>query len=88
MTAVASAPIVPEVVEETTPVIELETPVAKRKNRKGNSSESTPTVTPSPSAKKSRPRRFVWTLEKVLLLFGLFILITVPSIIYMFKQIA
>lgn len=90
MATTATAPVViQEVVEETKPETPLiETPVTKRKNRKTNQSESTPTVTPSPSVKKPRPRRFVWTLEKVVLLFGLFVIITVSSIIYMFKQIA
>lgn len=84
MAVAASTPVVPEVIEEVKPVIEIETPVAKRKNRK----EPTPTVTPSPSVKKSRARRFIWTTEKLLLLFVIFIVITIPAIIYMFKQIA
>lgn len=87
-TTTTTAPVVEEVVEEIKPVLPVETPVTKRKNRKTNPIESTPTTTPSPSVKKPRPRRFVWTLEKVLLLFSLFIIITVSSIIYMFKQIA
>jgi hypothetical protein len=81
---VSTPPVVQEVVEEVKPIVEVDTPVSKRKNRKINQVEATP----SPSVKKSRPRRFVWTLNKVILIFGLFVIITVSLIIYMFKQIA
>jgi predicted secreted protein len=74
-------------VEETKPIVEVDSPITKRKNRKNNNVETT-TVTPSPSVKKSKPRRFVWTLNKVLIFFGLFTIITISLIIYMFKQIA
>ncbi len=83
-------PTPPVVVEEPKPSVEIDSPITtNRKNRKNNNIEKTPTpATPSSSAKKSRPRRFIWTLNKVLLIFGLFTLITLSSIIYMFKQIA
>jgi hypothetical protein len=88
MATVSTSPVVREVVEEEKPIVEIDTPISKRKNRKTNQVETTATVTPSPSVKKSRPRRFVWTLNKVIILFGLFTLITISLIIYMFKQIA
>jgi hypothetical protein len=88
MATVSTSPVVREVVEEEKPIVEIDTPISKRKNRKTNQVETTATVTPSPSVKKSRPRRFIWTLNKVIILFGLFTLITISLIIYMFKQIA
>jgi len=87
MAITSTPPIVQEIVEEAKPVVESDTPITKRKNRKNNNIETTP-VTPSPSVKKSRPRRFIWTLNKVIILFVLFTIITVSSIIYMFKQIS
>lgn len=70
-------------------MVEVESSVTKRKNKNKNNVEATTAaVTPSPAAKKSRPRRFVWTLNKVIILFGLFSFITVSLTIYMFKQIA
>jgi len=82
--AAAAATAKPAVVaEEITPPVEAETPVTKRKNRPATNGPTTPT-----SAKKSRPRRFIWTLNKVLLVFSLFTIVTISLIIYMFKQIA
>lgn len=83
--------IVQEIVEEVKPIVEIESPIIKRKNRKNNNnnnSETSTAVTPSPAVKKSRPRRFIWTLNKVIIVFGLFTFITVSLIIYMFKQIS
>jgi len=88
MATISNPPIVQEIVEEAKQsTIESDSPITKRKNRKTNNTETT-TVNPSPSIKKSKPRRFVWTLNKVILIFGLFTIVTVSSIIYMFKQIS
>lgn len=89
MVTISSPPIVQEIVEESKPIVEVDSPITKRKNRKTNNVETTPKiVNPSPSVKKSKPRRFVWTLNKVIILFGLFTIITISLIIYMFKQIS
>jgi hypothetical protein len=88
MATISNPPIVQEIIEESKPIVETDSPITKRKNRKNNNLEITTAVTPSPSVKKSRPRRFVWTLDKVIILFGLFSIITVALIVYMFKQIS
>jgi len=85
MVTISNPPIVQEIIEEAKAVIESDSPITKRKNN----NLGTPTaVTPSPSVKKSRPRRFVWTLNKVIILFGLFSTITFGLTVYMFKQIS
>ncbi|CAF1463018.1 unnamed protein product [Adineta steineri] len=91
MTTASNTPVVQIPVEEIKPpAVEIDSPLVKRKNRKTPNSEPVPTTanTPTSSSKKPRPRRFVWTLNKVIILFGLFSFITVSLIIYMFKQIA
>lgn len=80
--------VVQPIVEESKPSVEIDSPITNRKNRKNNNIERTPTANPSPSVKKSRPQRFVWTLNKVILIFGLFTIITISLIIYMFNQIS
>lgn len=75
--------VVQTIVEEAKPSVEVDSPITKRKNRKNNNVETTPS-----SRKKSRQPRFVWTLNKVIVLFGLFTFITVSLIIYMFNQIS
>lgn len=82
-------PAVQTTTEEAQPLIEPETPLTKRKNRKANTNaETAATGSTTPTVKKSRGRRFVWTLNKVIVLFGLFTFIIVSLIIYMFKHIA
>jgi hypothetical protein len=81
-------PVVQTIIEEAKPSVEVDSPITKRKNRKNNNVETTPIINPNPSIKKSRPRRFIWTLNKVLAIFGLFMLITVSLIVYMFNQIS
>ena len=61
--------------------------ITKRKSQQDNSVEKTTTVHRNSSTKKSKARRFVWTLNKVILLFGLFTIITVSLIVYMFNEI-
>jgi hypothetical protein len=88
-TAVTTIPN-PPVVEELKPIVEIDSPITNRKNRKSNSIEkTTPTIAnANSSVKKTKPRRFIWTLNKVILIFGLFTIITISSIIYMFNQIS
>ncbi|CAF1251761.1 unnamed protein product [Adineta steineri] len=92
MASASNSPVIQTPVEEIKPpAVEIDSPLVKRKNRKTPNSEpisTTTTNTLTSSTKKPRPRRFVWTLNKVIILFGLFSFITVSLIIYMFKQIA
>ena len=82
-------PPVQTTTEEAKPLIETETPITKRKNRKANTNiETAPIGSTTPTAKKSRARGFVWTLNKVIVLFGLFCFTIVSLIIYMFNHIA
>jgi hypothetical protein len=91
MATIINPPVVQPIVEEPKPSVEIESPITNRKNRKrqnnNNPEPTTPNISNS-SVKKSKPRRIVWTLNKVLVLFGLFTVITISLIIYMFKQIA
>ena len=84
--------------DDVKPLSTIEISSTNRKNRKRqNNIESnknqqqnnltTTTTTTTITPKKSKPRRFVWTLHKALAIFGLFTLITVSLTIYMLTQI-
>ena len=79
--------VVEEEEEEIQPIVEQKTPVNNRKNRKRTTETVTTNVVP-PTPKKIKPRRFIWTLNKVILLFSVFSIVTVLAIIYMLKEIS
>ena len=92
---VSAAPAAPVIVEETKTPVETDSPVNARKNRKrvNPTADTSPALSATPranasSTKKVKPRRFVWTFNTVVLLFAVFIFVTVSSIVYMLKQIS
>lgn len=86
--AASNPPVVQSVVEETEPPVEVDVSIVNRKNQKTPTVEKPTTNNRTAAVKKSKPRRFVWTLNKVIVLFGIFAIVTLSSIIYMFKEIS
>lgn len=86
--AASNPPVVQSVVEETEPPVEIDASIVNRKNQKTPTVEKPTTNNRTASVKKTKPRRFVWTLNKVIVLFGIFAIVTLSSIIYMFKEIS
>ncbi|CAF4462263.1 unnamed protein product [Rotaria sp. Silwood2] len=88
MATTSNPPIAQSIVEESKPSVEIDNSIINRKNQKNTNVEKTITNNRNSSVKKTKPRRIVWTSNKVIFLFAIFSIITVSLIIYMFKEIS
>ncbi|CAF3657385.1 unnamed protein product [Rotaria sp. Silwood1] len=72
---------VQSIVEESKSSVEIDNSITNRKNQKNTNIEKTTINNRSSSVKKPKPRRFVWTSNKVILLFFLFSMntVTIPD---------